>query len=305
MKLQQLRYLREIVRRGLNLSEAAARLHTSQPGVSKQIQQLEDELGVELFVRQGKRFTALTEPAQAVLVLAERILLDTDNIRKVGQEFRQEARGLLSIAATHTQARYALPRTVKAFTEQFPEVALQIHQGNPTQVADMVKSGEADIGVATEAITQFPDLVTLPCYQWNRCVIAPAGHPLLQQQPLSLIALAEYPIITYDTAFAGRPLIDQAFEAQGLSPNIVLTAIDSDIIKTYVGLGLGIGILAQMAYDAERDQPLQALDASHLFAPSTTHIAVRRGSFLRSYVYAFIALFAPQLQRPTVEAVLQ
>ena len=304
MNLQQLRYICEVERQGLNISQAAESLHTSQPGVSKQIALLEDELGLQIFQRNGKRLVGVTAPGQVLLKLAQQVLQQAQNIKQVGLEFTQEMSGSLSVATTHTQARYKLPTVIKAFTEHYPDVALHMHQGNPTQVGQMVVSGEADIGIATEALANFPELVAMPCYRWNRCVIAPPGHPILTETPLTLETLAKYPIVTYDFAFAGRSLINKAFEARGLTPNIVLTALDSDVIKTYVELGLGIGLLAKMAFDPERDRNLCTVDAGHLFEDSTTSIAVRRGAYLRGYHYAFMELFAPHLTRKEVEKVL-
>jgi len=304
MKLQQLRFVREVVRAHFNVSAAADALHTAQPGVSNQVQLLEQELGVQIFQRKGKRLIGLTKPGQVIFNLAERVLRDVENIKRVGVEFSNDASGALSIATTHTQARYALPPVIKQFTERFPSVRLDIHQGNPTQVAEMAVAGVVDLAIATEAIELFPELVMLPCYEWNRGVIVPAGHPLLEARPLTLEAIAEYPIVTYDFSFSGRSKINKAFEAHGLQPNVVLTAIDSDVIKTYVELGLGVGILAKMAYNPERDRNLVMLDAAHLFEPSTTRIGIRRGTYLRSYVHAFIELFAPHLDRRTVEAAM-
>lgn len=304
MKLQQLRFVREVVRSGFNVSTAAETLHTAQPGVSNQIQLLEQELGVQIFERKGKRLTGLTRPGQVIVEMIDRVLRESDNIKRAGAEFSSEGNGTLSIATTHTQARYALPPVIKRFTERFPAVRLDIHQGNPTQVSEMAAAGVVDIAIATEAIDLFPQLVMLPCYEWNRCVIAPPGHPILNEQPLTLEAIAQYPIVTYDFAFAGRSKINKAFEAQGLQPNVVLTAIDSDVIKTYVELGLGIGVLAKMAFDPERDRNLRMLDASHLFEPSTTRIGIRRGAYLRGYVYTFIELFAPHLNRAVVAAAM-
>ncbi len=301
MKLQQLRCLTEVARRGLNVSEAAEALHTSQPGVSKQIRALEDELGVEVFVRHGKRLVAVTEPGKAVVAIAERILAEAQNLRRAGEEYANEALGTLTVAATHTQARYALPKAVAGFKRRYPDVKLILHQGNPTQICEQVLAGEADLCVATEAIALDPGLVSLPVYQWNRCVVVPPKHPLLKRRPLTLEALAEYPIVTYDFAFANRSLVQKAFETRGLAPNVVLTALDSDVIKTYVELGLGVGILAKMAFDARRDRPLRAIDASHLFESSTTRLGIKRGAYLRRYAYDFIELFAPHLPRATVE----
>jgi LysR family cys regulon transcriptional activator len=301
MKLQQLRYACEVARRGLSVSAAADALHTSQPGVSKQIKSLEDELGVEIFVRHGKRIAAVTEPGKAVLAIAERMLADAQNMKRAGEEFANEKLGTLTVATTHTQARYALPKAVAAFKKKYPKVRLVLHQGNPTQICEMVLAGEADFAIATEAIDDYPDLVSLPCYQWNRCVVVPPGHPLLKAKPLTLEAIAQYPVVTYDFAFAGRSRINKAFEKRGLEPNIVLTALDSDVIKTYVELGLGIGILASMGFDAKRDRGLHALDASHLFESSTTRLGIKRGAWLRGYAYDFIELFAPRLSRGLVE----
>ena len=304
MKLQQLRFVREVIRAGFNVSVAAAELHTAQPGVSNQIQLLEQELNVQIFERKGKRLTGLTKPGLVIVAMIERVLREIDNIKQVGEEFSNETGGTLSIATTHTQARYALPNVIKAFTQRFPKVRLDIHQGNPTQVSEMAAAGVTDIAIATEAIELFPELIMLPCYEWNRCVVAPPGHPIVNRQPLTLEAIAQYPIVTYDFAFAGRSKINKAFEAKGLKPNVVLTAIDSDVIKTYVELGLGIGILAKMAYDPNRDSHLVMLDAGHLFEPSMTRIGIRRGAYLRGYAYAFIELFAPHLDRRTVDAAM-
>jgi LysR family cys regulon transcriptional activator len=301
MKLQQLRYACEVARRGLNISAAAGALHTSQPGISKQIKGLEEELGVEIFVRHGKRIAAVTEPGKAVLAIAERILAEAANLKRAGEDYADRKLGTLTVATTHTQARYALPKAVAAFKKRYPQVRLVLHQGNPTQICEMVLAGEADFAIATESIAEYPDLVSLPCYQWNRCVVVPPGHPLLKAKPLTLEAIAQYPVVTYDFAFAGRSQINKAFEKRGLAPNVVLTALDSDVIKTYVELGLGVGILATMGFDAKRDRGLHALDASHLFESSTTRLGIKRGAWLRGYAYEFIELFAPRLSRALVE----
>lgn len=302
MKLQQLRYLCEVVRQNLNVSDAAGALFTSQPGISKQIKLLEEELGLDVFVRNGKRLVAVTEPGETVVSIAQRILLEAENLKRVGEEFSSRLGGTLRIATTHTQARYILPSVVQRFIALYPNVTLNLHQGSPMQIAEMVRSGEVDIGIATEAIELFEDLVMLPCYEWNRCVVTPPGHPLLKKKILDIRDIAQYPIITYDFAFTGRSKINKAFEAQGLTPNVVLTAIDADVIKTYVEMGLGIGIMAKMAFDEQRDRNLRSIDASHLFEPSMTRIAIRRNSYLRGYMYDFIHLFAPHLGRETVEA---
>ncbi|MDD0811118.1 CysB family HTH-type transcriptional regulator [Curvibacter sp. RS43] len=303
MNFQQLRSVRETVRCGFNLTEVANSLHTSQPGVSRQIRELEEELGIELFVRAGKRLTGLTDPGQHVLPIIERMLLDSANLRKAGQEFVAQQNGLLSIAATHSQARYALPAAVQEFRNQFPNVKLNLHQGSPRQVAEMLLSGEADVGIATEALAQYDALLALPCYRWTHSVILQPGHPLLDA-PLTLERLAQWPLITYDNGFTGRSHIDEAFGQRQQAPNIVLTAMDADVIKTYVELGMGVGIVASIAYEAERDTGLRAIDAGHLFGINLTRLAVRRGSYLRGYVYAFIESFAPTLNRAIVEKAL-
>jgi LysR family transcriptional regulator, cys regulon transcriptional activator len=301
MKLQQLRCLVEVARRGLNVSEAADALHTSQPGVSKQIKALEDELGIQVFVRHGKRLVAITEPGKAAVAIAERILSEAQNLRRAGEEFANDQVGTLRVAATHTQARYLLPKAVAAFKQRYPRVELLIHQGNPTQICEQVVAGEADMAVATEMIDTFPELVSLPVVQWNRCVVVPPKHPLLKEKQLTLESLAEYPIVTYDFAFANRSLVEKAFESRGLRPHVVLSAQDSDVIKTYVELGLGVGILARMAFDPKRDVTLRSIDASHLFESSTTRLGIKRGAYLRRYAYEFIEAFAPHLPRASVE----
>ena len=304
MNLQQLRYLCAIVDHGLNVSDAAEALFTSQPGISKQVRLLEDELGVPVFVRHGKRLSALTPAGAAVVATARRALREIENLRRVGAEYRSEDTGVLAIATTHTQARYVLPPVIRDFAARYPKVKVVLHQGNPLQVAEQTSRGEVDVGIATEALATFPELATLPCYQWNRCVLVPRGHPLAKVVPLTLEALARHPIITYDFSFTGRSQINAAFDAEGIAPNVVLTALDADVIKTYVELGMGVGIVATMAYDRARDAGLERLDAAHLFAPSTTRLALRRDVFLRGYVYDFIVRFAPALDRAAVDAAL-
>lgn len=293
-----------MVDHGLNVSVAADALFTSQPGISKQIRQLEDELGVPIFIRQGKRLAALTAGGEVIVAIARRALQELNNLKRVGAEFKSEDTGTLAIATTHTQARYVLPPVLKRFAERYPKVRLLLHQGNPAQVAEQTQRSDVDVGIATEALADYPGLVSLPCYTWNRCVLVPNGHPLAKVRPLTLEALARYPIVTYDFSFTGRSEINAAFAAKGIEPNVVLTALDSDVIKTYVELGMGVGIVAQMAYDPDRDAAFEKLDAGHLFAPATTRLAVRRGAFLRGYIYEFIRLFAPALDRATVDAAL-
>ena len=304
MNLQQLRYLCAVVDNGLNVSDAAEALYTSQPGISKQIRQLEDELGLRVFVRQGKRLTSLTPAGEVVVATARRALREIANLKRVADEFRTEDAGVLGIATTHTQARYVLPPVLSKFAARFPKVRLVLHQGNPVQVAEQTLSGDVDVGIATEAVGDSPQLITLPCYRWNRGVLVPKGHPLAKVRPLTLEAVASYPIVTYDFAFTGRSAINAAFTARGLEPNVVLSALDADVIKTYVELGMGVGIVAAMAFDPAKDVGFEMLDASHLFAASTTRLALRKGVFLRGYVYEFITLFAPQYTRSVVDAAL-
>jgi LysR family cys regulon transcriptional activator len=309
VNFQQLRSVREAVRHGFNLTDVANTLHTSQPGVSRQIRELEDELGVEIFVRAGKRLTGLTPPGQTLLPIVERLLQDADNLRRAGDDYARQGRGKLAIAATHSQARYALPPAVRDFRAAHPDVMLHMHQGSPQQVARMLIDGEADIGIATEALAGYEELVALPCYQWTHVVIVPEGHVLAREAQagaqLTLARLAQFPLITYEPGFTGRGHIDAAFERENLALDLVLTAMDADVIKTYVELELGVGIVAAIAYDDRRDTHLVALDARHLFAPNMTRLAIRRGAYLRDYAYEFIRTFASPLTRQVVDAALQ
>ncbi|NOZ53246.1 MAG: HTH-type transcriptional regulator CysB [Gammaproteobacteria bacterium] len=301
MKLHQLRYIYEVANRDLNVSDAADALYTSQPGVSKQIRLLEDEVGVPIFLREGKRLTQITPAGKEILSCAGNILREVNSIKQIGNEYKNKQSGILRIATTHTQARYALPEVIKTFLKKFPDVKLSLKQGYPEEIVDMVVEGEADIVIATEAVSHTKELVALPCYKWNRCALMLPKHPLLRKKKITLSQLAEYPLITYDFAFAGRTLVSETFESAGISPNIVFTALDSDIIKTYVELGLGIGLVARMAFDPKKDRSLRMVDLSHLFNPSTTWLGLRKNSFLRSYVYQFIQLFAPHLDAKTVK----
>lgn len=301
MKLQQLRYIWEVAHHELNVSATAQSLYTSQPGISKQIRLLEDELGVEIFARSGKHLTHVTPAGEAILTAAGEVLRKVESIKQVAQEFSNEKKGSLSIATTHTQARYALPATIRSFIERYPDVSLHMHQGTPMQISEMAADGSVDFAIATEALELFSDLIMMPCYRWNRCVLVPRDHPLTQLSELTLEDVAEHPIVTYVFGFTGRSKLDEAFVARGLMPRVVFTAADADVIKTYVRLGLGIGIVAAMAYDERADADLVALDATKLFASSVTKIGCRRGTFLRGYMYDFIEDFAPHLTRDVVQ----
>ncbi|MCS6765779.1 MAG: CysB family HTH-type transcriptional regulator [Candidatus Protistobacter heckmanni] len=301
MNLHQFRFVREAVRQNFNLTEAAKALFTSQPGVSKAIIELEEELGVDIFRRHGKRIRNLTEPGRRILVSIERILQEVESLKRVGKDYASQDQGNLVIATTHTQARYALPKVIAEFTKRFPKVRVSIQQGNPSQIADMLRHDQADLAIATESIADQKDLVTLPGYQWQHVAIAPPDHPLLALKSLTLEDLAKYPLITYDPAFAGRGKIDQAFALRQISPDIVLEAIDADVIKTYVEIGMGVGIVAGHAYDAERDRGLRSVPAGHLFGTNITRIGLKQGSYLRTYVFTFIELFSPSLTRKLVE----
>ena len=301
MKLQQLRFLVEVADSGLNVTIAAERLFTSQPGVSKQVRQLEEELGITVFERSGKRFTGITPAGDAVLLVARKVLLEVDNLKRTADEQRDESTGTLTVATTHTQARYVLPRVVAEFTRRYPNFRLSIREGDPHRVTDTVLRGEADIGIATESLGKAAGIVTLPAYTWNHLVIAPPDHPVLKT-PISLTSLAKHPLITYDAAFSGRSRIDAAFSRAGITPNVVLTAVDSDVIKTYVSLGLGVGIIAELAYDAQRDGELVAVNAGDLFGANVTRVGLRRGIMSRRFALVFLELLSPQLTAAAVAA---
>jgi len=304
MNLHQLRFVREAVRQNFNLTEAAKALYTSQPGVSKAIIELEEELGIDIFTRHGKRIRGLTEPGRAVLKSVELIMQEIDGLKRIGKEFAAQDTGSFTIATTHTQARYSLPKVVQAFTLKFPKVRLSLLQGNPKQVAEMVSKDQADLAIATEAITGVDGLVTMPCYQWEHVVVVPVDHALLKSKPITLEEIASFPLITYDSAFTGRSKIDHAFTLRNLKPNILLEAIDADVIKTYVELGMGVGIIAGMAFDAERDRSLRSIPVGHLFGTNISRIAVKQGAYLRSYVYTFIELLTPTLNRKLIEQIM-
>ncbi|MEY3791691.1 MAG: cys regulon transcriptional regulator protein [Pseudomonadota bacterium] len=304
MNLHQFRFVREAVRQNFNLTDAAKALFTSQPGVSKAIIELEEELGIDIFSRHGKRIRGLTEPGRQVLKSVELILQEVEGLKRIGKEFAAQDSGSLTIATTHTQARYSLPAVVQQFSQKFPKVRLSLLQGNPKQVAEMVTNNLADVAIATEAIAEVDGLVSLPCFQWEHMVITPTDHPLLKLKSITLEDIAAYPLITYDAAFAGRNKIDQAFARRALKPDVVLEAIDADVIKTYVELGMGIGIIAGLAYNPTRDVNLKAIPAGHLFGMNLSRVALKEGAYLRSYVFTFIELLAPSLTRKMVENAL-
>ena len=300
MNFQQLRIIRETVRCNFNLTEVAGALFTSQSGVSKHIKDLEDELGVELFVRRGKRLLGLTEPGKELAAIVERMLLDAANVKRLADQFARSDRGEFTVATTHTQARYALPPVVAEFKKEFPLVRLILHQGSPTEIAAMLLDGEADIAIATEALIDSPDILAYPYYSWHHGLVVPEDHPLTAASPLTLEAIAEWPIITYHEGFTGRGHLDARFAAAGLAPDIVMAALDADVIKAYVELGMGVGLMASMAFIPDRDKRLKLLDCSHLFEEQTSRIAVRRGRYLSGFAYRFITLCSPALTETVV-----
>jgi LysR family cys regulon transcriptional activator len=297
MNLHQFRFVQEAVRRNLNLTEVAKSLHTSQPGVSKAIIELEEELGIEIFSRHGKRLKRVTEPGQHVLKSIEVILREVGNLKRIGEQFSAEDSGTLSIATTHTQARYVLPVPVAKLREAYPNVNISLHQGAPAQVAQMVMDEVAEIGIATESLAEYPELITLPCYEWEHMLVIPKSHPLAGKVRITLEDLASEPIITYHPSFTGRTRIDKAFAAKNLTPRIALEAIDSDVIKTYVRLGLGVGIVAEMAVKDGLDDDLVARPASQLFGKNVARIAFKRSAYIRHFVYDFAALLSDRLDR--------
>jgi LysR family cys regulon transcriptional activator len=302
MKLQQLKYIVEVLNHNLNVSATAESLYTSQPGISKQVRMLEDELGVQIFGRSGKHLTHVTPAGNEIINIAREILSKVEGIKAVANEHTLPDQGKLNIATTHTQARYALPGVIQGFMQKYPAVSLHMHQGTPQQISDAAARGDADFAIATEALHLYSDLVMLPCYHWNRSIVVTKDHPLAKLgMNISVQDIAKYPLITYVFGFTGRSELDKAFNAHGLKPHIVFTATDADVIKTYVRLGLGVGVLATMAIDTQTDDDLVCIDASHLFEASTTKIGFRKGSFLRGYMYDFIERFAPHLTKDLVE----
>lgn len=305
MKIHQLRYLLTIVQNGLNITAAARALHTSQPGISKQIRLLEEELGFQIFERDGRNITRITAPGQEVVEHARRLMEEAENIRRLSADFRDENRGSMSIATTHTQARYVLPPVIKQFRDKYPAVDLHLHQGTSEQIADLAAANRVDFSIATGSDDLFPSLALMPCFRWHRDIVVPRDHPLAAVRKPTLRQISEYPIVTYVFSFTGRSSLTELFERDGLTPDVALTARDSDVIKTYVRLGLGVGIVASMAYDEEEDRDLVALDGSHIFPELVTWIGVRRGRLLRGYMYEFIRLFAPHLTRRLVDQALR
>jgi len=304
MKLQQLRCIFQIVQSEFNISKASEVLNTSQPGVSKQIKLLEDEIGIKIFQRNGKRLVNLTEPGELILSSIETILQESNNIKVISEEYIEKDQGTFTIATTHTQARYKLPKVVEEFVKKYPKTNLNIHQGNPSQVTDQIINGEADVGIATESINLSEDILTIPCYQWNRCIVMPKNHPLTEVRKITLEDLAAYPMITYDYAFTGSTIVSEVFKNANIEPNIMLTAIDADVIKTYVSLNMGIGLIAEMAFDASTDYPMVSRDVSHLFPLSTTYIGIRRENFLRKYTSDFIRMFIPKKSEKELKKIL-
>ena len=296
MKLQQLRCVYQIVENDFNISKAAESLHTSQPGVSKQIQLLEDEVGIKIFQRNGKRLTGLSEAGDDLYDSILEIIREIDNIKNISNEYERDDTGRFTIATTHTQARYKLPKVVEAFVKKYPKVDLNIHQGNPSQVTEQILKGEADVGIATESIGQNESILCLPCYSWNRVLVFPKNHFLMNVKDITLKDIASFPMITYDYAFTGSTIVSKVFKEAHISPNIMLTAIDADVIKTYVELNLGVGLIAEMAYDKNKDNHLESIDVSHLFPTSTTFIGIRKETFVRGFIYDFIKMFTPEIK---------
>ena len=305
MKLQQLRCIYEVVQNDFNISRAANTIHTSQPGVSKQIQLLEEEIGVQIFQRHGKRLIGLTDPGNHIFSSISEILRESDNIKNISAEYENKDTGTFTIATTHTQARYKLPKVVEAFVKKYPKIHLNIHQGNPTQVTEQILMGHADVGIATEAIGLSKKILCIPCYSWNRSLVMPKGHPLEYEKKITLKHLVAYPLITYDYAFTGSTIVSKVFKEAKLEPNIMLTAIDADVIKTYVNLNLGVGLIAEMAFNNENDKELVARDVSHLFPISTTFIGIRQDTFVRAFAFDFIKMFIPKITEHELKLILQ
>lgn len=304
MNLRQLRYISEVAKHDLNVSATADALFTSQPGVSKQIRQLEDELGVQIFERSGRQLTRITPAGRAIIELADRALIEVETLKQAAQEYSDPALGELALAATHTVARYAFPPVIEKLVRKYPKVHIHTHMGTPLQIAELVAHGKVDFGIATEAMEHFEDLVAIPCYRWRRSFLVPPGHPLLEVERLTLRDVAAYPLVTYVFGFDHGSPLDVAFRRERLTPEVAVTATDADIIKDYVRMGLGVGIVATLAHDADSDSGLRAIDASGLIEISTARVVFRRGLFFRGYMYDFLELFAPHLTRDLIEAAL-
>ena len=304
MNFQQLRIIRETVRQNFNLTEAANALFTSQSGVSKHIKDLEDELGIELFVRRGKRLTGLTEPGKELAEIVERMLMDARNIKRLAEQFSNKDEGRLHIATTHTQARYVLPHIVARFKQEFPRVHLVLHQASPGEIVTLLNRGDADVGIATESLEGVPSLASFPYHSWHHSIIVPDGHPLTKEEKPTLEQIGDYPIITYHEGYTGRASIDRTFAEAGVVPDVVMAALDADVIKSYVELGLGIGIIASVAFNAQKDAGLKLISGEHLFPQNTTRIAVRRGHYLRGYAFRFIEYCSAELQEPLIKAAM-
>jgi len=304
MNLRQLRYISEVAKHDLNISATAESLFTSQPGVSKQIRQLEDELGVQIFERSGRQLTRITPAGRAIIEFADRALIEVETLKSVAKEHSDPSVGELSLAATHTVARYVFTPVVEKLKRKFPRVHIHTHMGTPLQIAELVAHGRVDFGVATEAMEHFEDLVAIPCYRWRRCFLVPPGHPLLEVKPVTLAAVAEYPLVTYVFGFDRGSPLDTAFRREGLTPEVTVTATDADIIKDYVRMGLGVGIVATLAHDADSNSGLHAIDASDLIEVSTARLVFRRGLFVRGFMYDFLESFAPHLTRQLIEAAM-
>ncbi|MDB4042065.1 CysB family HTH-type transcriptional regulator [Methylophilaceae bacterium] len=305
MKLQQLRCIFEVVQNNFNISRAAESIHTSQPGVSKQIQVLEEEIGVQIFHRNGKRLTGLSEPGLRVYESIAEIMREVKNIKNISEEYEKKDSGSFTIATTHTQARYKLPVVVESFVKKYPKINLNIHQGNPSQVTEQILNGDADVGIATESISLNNKIFCIPCYSWNRCLVMQKDHPLLLVKDITLKDLASYPMITYDYAFTGSTIVSKVFKEANINPNIMLTAIDADVIKTYVSLNLGVGLIAEMAFDENKDKNLVSRDVSHLFPTSTTYIGVRQDTFIRGFTFDFISMFTPHMEEKELKIFLK
>lgn len=305
MKLLQLRYVLEVHQHGNHISNTAEALHTSQPGISKHIQQIEYELGFDIFVRKRNRIVGLTDPGSEVMTIAKRVLGGIDDLKRLGEEISARENGTLTIATTHTQARYVLPKVIERFIQRYPKVQLHLRQGNPTQICEMVEAGETDLAIGTETTRAFPSLVRMDCFELERIIIVKAGHPLLKIRKPTLQQVAAYPIITHDPAYSGRWKVMEAFRKVGIVPNIVFGAVDADVSKTYVELGLGIAVMTAVSYDRRKDQGLRAIGASHLFEPSMLSISVRANSYLRNHTYEFLHLFEPKLTQEYVRSALQ